>query len=211
MPAILTASLSELTAKLKFARETAEAVQLDVMDGSFTAGRTLLPSAWPKVDLYYSEAHLMVADPYRYLAILKEKGIIRAIVHVESDFDLAALAKRARELDLLLGFAINQETELDSLADFFGVSRYVQVMAIIPGSTGQPFIPETFQAVEYLKRIPNQRLTISVDGGVNLSNIRQLALAGADYFVSSSAIYRNHNWAQNYQALIEAVKWQLSN
>jgi ribulose-phosphate 3-epimerase len=104
---------------------------------------------------------------------------------------------------MLLGFAINPDTDLDHLRTFFELSNYVQVMGIQPGATGQKMLTQTPASVSYLRRVPNRRLIITVDGGVHLDTIQNLFNVGANYCVASSAIYDEGDWRANFAALTD--------
>src|SRR3989344_282573 len=185
IPACLVTNKEEFSKRLKFARKVGNSFHVDVIDHSFVTGEAMSIENWPLIDIEYSEAHLMANSPVSLLAPLKSRGIIRAIVHVESEFDLEELATEARVNDILLGFAVNPETDLTSLRRFFAVSQYIQVMGVTPGHVGQPQQPHTALAVSYLHKQP-YRLTITVDGGVNLDNVAALHQAGADNAICSA-------------------------
>lgn len=208
IPAALVTSAKALEEHLTFARKTSSAIHIDVIDGKFCSGTALSPSDWPELDLSYSEAHLMVEEPINYLDAIKQKGVTRTIIHVESKFDPEELVAKARELDLLLGFAINPETDLEKLRPFYALTSYFQVMGVHPGRIGQEMLDTTTLAIAYIRRTsPNRRLAISIDGGVTKENIPELKRAGADYFVSSAAIYEGEkSWEENYTELMEAAK-----
>src|SRR5690348_16723098 len=116
---ILSAQMAEFAERLDIARKTTKAVHLDVIDNDFCEGRTLPIDEWPKLNIDYSEAHLMVKNPLALLEQLAKQKVIRVIVHIESNFDAAELSRRAKELDLLLGFAVNPDTDLDRLRSFY--------------------------------------------------------------------------------------------
>lgn len=206
IPAIFSDNPKIFRERLDFAQKTTHSAQFDILDGIFCRGDENLDfEAWPNFQLEYSEAHLMVKKPLEYLEKLAEKKITRAIVHVESDFDLTQLRSRARELDLLLGFAINPDTDLIDVRRFFDVSNYIQVMGVNPGHTGQAMLETTIPAVSYLKRSTTHRLYITVDGGVTLENILPLRTAGADFFVTTNALFGQGEARANYQALEQAL------
>lgn len=205
VPGNLTTTREEFERHLIFARAVAKAIHIDVADGEFVAGTSLTIKNWPALDIEYAEAHLMVRDPIPYLEKLKKAGITRSIVHIESFFEPDELIAYAREIDMLLGFAINPETDLEYLKPFFELGNYIQVMGIDPGKTGQTMLPQTPLAVSYLRRVPNRRLIITVDGGVHLDTIAELHRVGANYFIASSALYERGNWQQNYQQLLEKI------
>jgi len=201
IPACLVSNREEFIKRVEFAKSVGNAIHLDVIDPKFVDGSAMPIEAWPDVDIEYAEAHLMVRQPLTYLSQLKAKGITRAIVQVESDFDLDELVTEARINDILLGFAVNPETDLGTLRRFFSVSQYVQVMGINPGKVGQTQLPHTALAVSYLSKLP-YRLTVTADGGVNLNNIASLRQAGASYVDVSSAIYAEDDWQSSFKALM---------
>ena len=205
IPACLVTNKRDFTKRLEFARKVGNSFHVDVIDRDFVTGEAMSVDKWPMIDIEYAEAHLMVKSPVAYLAPLKTKGVTRAIVHVESEFDLEELATEARVNDILLGFAVNPDTDLTTLPKYFVISNYIQVMGVTPGKIGQHQQPQTALAVSYLHKLPN-RLTITVDGGVNIDNIAEMRASGADNVVCSAALYEEGAWPENYQALLEKAK-----
>ncbi|QQG50215.1 MAG: hypothetical protein HZB70_01335 [Candidatus Berkelbacteria bacterium] len=206
LPGNLTNTAEDFLRHLEFARENANAIHIDVADGEFVPPTTLPIKKWPTLAIDYAEAHLMVKNPIPYLDDLKKAGVTRSIVHIESFFDPDELVSYAREIDMLLGFAVSPETDLEYLRPFLELSNYVQVMGIEPGKTGQTMLPQTPTAVSYLHRLPNRRLVISVDGGVHENTILQLRKNGASYFVASSAIFDSTDWQASYSRLLELAE-----
>jgi len=206
VPAVFATSPEVFKQRLAFAESTAGAVHIDVIDGEFCPGATLPLEHWPPVTSSYSEVHLMVKRPLEYFAQLAEKKITRVIVHVESQFDVEELHRQAKSLDLLLGLAINPDTDLDRLRPYYELTSYIQIMGVHPGRTGQAFLEPARLAVSYLKHLPNRRLLLSVDGGVTAENITSLKDAGAHYFVTTHAIFDHANWQKGLDSLIAQIK-----
>ena len=198
----------EMKKHLDFARETSNSIHIDVIDGKFSSGGALAVEDWPEIDLGYSEAHLMVEKPLEYLDKVKEKRVTRAIIHIESEFNIEELTTKARALDVLLGFAINPDSDLEKLREYYGDFNYFQVMGVYPGRVGQGMVEATSMAVSYIRRTSsNRRLIITVDGGVTKQNIPELKKNGANYFISSAAIYNNKkSWHDSYNELVEVAK-----
>lgn len=206
IPAVLTTSIDVFSQHLDFAKEVGNSLHIDVIDNDFCLGKTLDISDWPELTVEYSEAHLMVREPLSYLAELSAKKVTRAIIHIESNFDLIELADQARRLDILLGWAVNPDTDLDKLRQFYPVSNYIQLMGVHPGRTGQPFIDTVYSAISYLAKNPARRLIVSVDGGVNLDTAPKLFESGASFLISSAAIFEKGNtWKANYESLEKVV------
>lgn len=203
---LLTDNLADFTKRLEFARTTTKAVHLDVIDGTFCDGQSVPIEDWPELNIGYTEAHLMVKNPIKYLPKLAAKKINRAYIHIESDVDLNELSNQAREVDLLLGWAISPDTDLEKIRPFYDVSTNVLVMGVHPGSNGQTMIPTTPSSVAFLKRVPGRRVTVTIDGGVALETLDALRQAGANYFVSSQAVFGTTEWQENLAQLQSALK-----
>jgi ribulose-phosphate 3-epimerase len=211
IPAILASKKDYFDKELAFARKVGS-VHLDVIDGEFCTGMALPIEKWPdKIDVAYAEAHLMVKEPLDYLEKLSEKGIARAIVHLESHFDLIVLRNRARELDILLGFAVSPTTDLIEIKPILDTNAYIQLMGVEPGATGQPMIDQTPLGVSYVRKTTSRQVLISVDGGVTRDNIQKLHQNGADYFIASHAIFGGGDFQENYDQLVALVAQKEAN
>jgi ribulose-phosphate 3-epimerase len=78
-----------------------------------------------------------------------------------------------------------------------------------PGFGGQSFIPEALVKLREARKIidaSGRPIRLEIDGGVKVSNIGEIAAAGADTFVAGSAIFG----ADDYQATIAAMKKQIA-
>ena len=70
----------------------------------------------------------------------------------------------------------------------------VLVMSVNPGFGGQTFIPSALEKIREVKALAKERnldLDIEVDGGVKLSNLKEVLDAGANVIVAGSAIFNN--------------------
>lgn len=207
IPAALVTNEPAMIERLEFARQNSDSIHIDVTDGQFCDGVTLPVEQWPALQIGYAEAHLMVKEPQTYLEKVKSKGVTRALIHVESDFKIEEIVQEARRVDLLLGFSINPDTDLEKLRPLYSVSSYFQIMGVHPGRIGQVMLDTTPLAVAYVRRTShNHRLIVTVDGGVTIEHVPELKRVGADYFVTSAAIYEGEkSWQENYDELMKAV------
>ena len=85
----------------------------------------------------------------------------------------------------------------------------ILLMSVNPGFGGQSFIPTTLEKLKQArKRIDESGLDIrlEVDGGVKVSNIAEIARAGADMFVAGSAIFDQ----PDYKKVIDEMRQQLA-
>jgi ribulose-phosphate 3-epimerase len=78
------------------------------------------------------------------------------------------------------------------------------VMTVEPGFGGQGLIesviPKISEARDFIQK-NGLEVSVQVDGGVGLSNIANLARAGADIFVAGSAVFSEENRNERITAL----------
>jgi len=85
----------------------------------------------------------------------------------------------------------------------------VLVMTVNPGFEAQPFIPSMLRKIERLRKMIDSRgldTKIEVDGGIGIGNIREVADAGADIFVTGSSLF----YSQDYRETVRAMKAKIS-
>lgn len=68
----------------------------------------------------------------------------------------------------------------------------ILVMSVHPGFGGQKFIPESLDKIRRIRRMSVEQghtVDIQVDGGIYLSNVREVLDAGANVIVAGSAVF----------------------
>ena len=107
------------------------------------------------------------------------------------------------------GLVFNPATPLSYLDYVMDKVDIILLMSVNPGFGGQSFIPATLDKLKQVrKRIDESGLDIrlEVDGGVKVSNIAEIARAGADMFVAGSAIFDQ----PDYKKVINEMRQQLA-
>jgi ribulose-phosphate 3-epimerase len=82
-------------------------------------------------------------------------------------------------------------------------------MSVNPGFGGQKFLPGSLDKVRRLRaQIADRglRARIEVDGGVDLTNVRALAEAGAEILVAGQAVFGAGNAERDARRLVEAAR-----
>ena len=75
-------------------------------------------------------------------------------------------------------------------------------MTVVPGLPGQTLIPETVETLDKLRKIIKNRnlnITLEVDGGINVDNVR--LVKNADIIVSGSAITKSDDYQKTISLL----------
>lgn len=208
---ILSADFGILSAEIGDALSAgAGFLHLDIMDGHFVPNISFGPpvvASVRKATSAYLDAHLMIADPVRYAPAMIKAGAQCLTFHVEVVDDPAATAKEIRKLGCQVGITLNPATPVESIYPALDAVDLVLVMSVVPGFSGQAFMPEVLPKVSAIrKRLgPHQRLEI--DGGINPRTIRQARDAGADLFVVASALFDHSDRRAAVDELRAAMGW----
>ncbi len=214
-PSILSADFTRLGAEIEAVeRGGAGVVHVDVMDGHFVPNITVgLPvvKAVRRATGLVVDTHLMISEPGRYAAEFVEAGAQMVSVHVEIDPHLHRTLMSIKDKGAQAGIAINPATSLSALEESLQFADFILLMSVNPGFGGQKFIPSSLDKLRRLRRMIDERglaTRIEIDGGIDRTNIAEIAGAGAEIIVSGSAVFNTNDPAQAVRELRDAaVQW----
>lgn len=195
-------------------------VHIDINDGKFTPkvswpyGKDQLEvlKTWanerkplPSAGGVAYEVHLMVRDSLHIGELMAAVGCSRIIGHIEAFRDehgtAFALERWKQAGALEVGLAILLKTPLSALVPHVGRCDVLQIMSIATiGAHGAPYESHALSRVEELHAM-YPGAVIEVDGGINESNICDLARAGAQRFAIGSAITKVSDSKKAYEHL----------
>ena len=183
----------------------------DCGDGHFvppvTIGPVVLRSIAPGIHAAGGvlDCHLMVDDPTHHLEEFAASGADSVTFHVEATRDPAAVAQAARAHGLSVGISFNPGTTLRQAADAADAAgaEIVLCMSIVPGYSGQDFMPEARDRIAELATLVD--VPIQVDGGIGEENARVVREAGASLLVAGSAVFADPEPAEAYRRLAAAA------
>ena len=177
----------------------AQVLHLDIMDGHFVPN---ISFGFPVIEAVRRttrlplDVHLMISEPGRYLERFRKAGADLLTVHVEVAEDPRDLLREIRRLGAVAGLTLNPPTPIEHVEPYLDDCDLVLVMSVMAGFGGQEFEPD---AVDRLRHVPSaggNDLLLSVDGGINHETIGPCAEAGADIFVTGSALFAHHDYGQ---------------
>lgn len=212
-PSILSADFARLGDEIRRVEAAgADLIHFDVMDGHFVPNLSIgvpVMESVRKITRLPLDAHLMIAEPARYLQAFIDAGANSISVHAEVCDDLPMIASRIRELGARASIAINPETPVDRVLAAAEHLDMILVMSVHPGFGGQGFIAASLEKLREVRRELERRglkIDIQVDGGIKIDNIAAVAAAGANVFVSGSGIFGH----EDYRAIIARMRERAS-
>ena len=199
-PSMLSSDFGRLIDEIELINKSnADWFHLDVMDGVFVPNITF---GSPVLDIFKNYAkkpldiHLMIANPENYIDKFSSYNPDTITFHIEAVKDISAILKKIKNLNIKAGLAINPDTPIKDLEPYLNEIDMVCLMGVFPGFSGQKFINKTNSRLRDLKKLIESKKSnalIQIDGGVDLSNVKELSRLGADILVSGSCIFKSKN------------------
>ncbi len=213
-PSLLSADFANLERDIKMLEQGgAHLLHVDVMDGHFVPNITIGPpvvAAIKKVASIPLDVHLMIENPGNYVDAFIDAGADYVVVHVEAAPHLHRVLQQIKARGVKAGVSLNPHTSLSSIENVLGDVDMVLIMSVNPGFGGQSFIPQALNKVKQLKQMlkdsGNEHVEIEIDGGVKLDNIKEVADAGVDVFVSGSGIFKADDPKDMIQLMIRTIE-----
>ncbi len=216
-PSILSADCARLGEEVRAVIAAgADLVHFDVMDNHYVPNLTLGPLVCEAIRPHASvpiDVHLMVKPVDRIVPDFAKAGAANITFHPEASEHVDRTIGLIRESGCTAGLVFNPATPLDWLMHVIDKLDMVLIMSVNPGFGGQSFIPHALEKIRAARKLidaatqrTGRAISLEVDGGVKVDNIRAIAQAGADTFVAGSAIFGT----KDYAATIAAMRAELA-
>ncbi len=210
-PSILAADFTELGNQMKMTEDNgATYLHFDVMDGMFVPsisfGMPVLKSI-KKATNQVLDAHLMVKEPIRYIEDFKVAGADFVTIHLEACEDVHETIAKIRDCGMKVGLSICPDTPAVAVEEYLDEVNMILVMCVHPGFGGQKFISESLDKIRVIRNMITERgldIDIQVDGGIYLTNVKEVLDAGANIIVAGSAVF-NGDPAENTKKFMEIL------
>jgi len=190
----------------------ADLIHFDVMDNHYVPNLTIGPlvcEALRPLTKAVIDAHLMIKPVDRIIPDFAKAGANIISFHPEASEHIDRTIGFIKEQGCRAGLVFNPGTPLHYLEHVLDKLDLVLIMSVNPGFGGQKFIPEALNKLRSVRKLINESkrdIWLEVDGGVKVDNIAEIARAGADTFVSGSAIFST----KDYKATIAAMRAELA-
>jgi ribulose-phosphate 3-epimerase len=212
-PSILSADFARLGEEVNSVLAAgADWIHFDVMDNHYVPNLTIGPmvcEALRKAGITATiDVHLMVSPVDALVTDFANAGASCISFHPEATAHVDRTIQHIRASGCSPGLVFNPATSLDWLDYVIDKIDMVLLMSVNPGFGGQKFIPQALVKLAQARaRIDaaGRDVRLEIDGGVKVENAAEIAAAGADTFVSGSAIFGS----SDYAATIKAMRAQI--
>lgn len=177
-------------------------LHLDVMDGNYVPNISFGPSLIKSIKKYrdslFFDAHLMIEKPERYIKDFIESGCDCITIHPDSTYHPHRVLQEIRNNKIKSGISLNPGVSVESIKSLLEYCDIVLIMSVNPGFGGQKLIDSTLDKIDLLSKLRkelNLDFKISLDGGVNLENIKKIKEKDLDLVVAGSAFFNSSDKA----------------
>jgi ribulose-phosphate 3-epimerase len=201
-PSVTTADFSRLGEEVEaLDRAGVDRFHWDVMDGRFvpniTFGPAVIGSCRHRARAGF-EVHVMCERPEELFPRYVEAGCELLLVHPETLRQPHQAYRQIRDLGARVGIALSPATPLSHVEWVLDLVDLVLVMTVNPGFGGQSYLPSMEPKIAAARKLIDESgrdIELEVDGGIGPDTIAPAAAAGADVFVSGSALWRYDSFA----------------
>jgi len=193
IPTIIEKDFSIAEAKIKLIKDKTRWIQIDVLDGYFSDGKSfeleLLNKIQKEIQNNLLEIHLMVKEPIKWIEKCNFVGATRIVGQVEMMFDREKFVTEIKDMGLEVGLAFDVETEIGEIPS---ETDLILLMGRKAGFETLEFDEKILNKIEFLvnlRKSDDMDFEIGIDGGINLETIEKIKNTGVEIAYCGKAIF----------------------
>jgi len=191
-----------------------DSIHVDIMDGhyvkNFTFGPKTVEHLREITDLPI-DVHFEMYKQEEYIDCFIDAGANLITLQFESLVHPLRAIEKVKKRGCSVSLAFAPMTSLDSVKYFIHELDQINLMSVEPGFGGQKFRTEVLNKIKFVQGIiQNEQLNtiISVDGGVNETNIGRLIELGVGNLIIGSRIFKNQEIEKNILSLRQLITFE---
>lgn len=172
---VLEQKFSEAEKRVEKVKEKSRWVQVDVIDGVFSPGKSFeleLLGRIENCERVLWDVHLMVKEPIKWVEKCSFIDASRVIGQVEMMEDREEFVDKVKGIGMEAGLAFDIDTEIGEIPK---ETDLVLLMGRKAGFEARELDEKVF---EKINRVKEMGFEVGVDGGINIENIDKLEEAG---------------------------------
>ncbi len=154
------------------------------------------------------DVHLMVDNPDPYIDVFAKAGANLITFHAETAPNLQNTLDKIRLAGMKAGLAINPDESLPMNLELIRDLDMILIMSVYPGFGGQAFIEASIDKIKATRALIQEAgssTLLGVDGGIKVNNIKNVAEAGANFFVVGSGLFGTPDYTRTIQSLRDEI------
>jgi len=193
IPTILEKDFSLAEIKIKLIKDKSRWIQIDVIDGFFTEGKSfeleLVNKIQKEIQNNLLEIHLMVKEPVKWIEKCNFVGASRIVGQVEMMTDREKFVEEIKNMGLESGLAFDVDTEIGEIPM---ETDLILLMGRKSGFESVEFDEKIYKKIETLVEIRRGKemdFKIGIDGGINLEIVKKTKDSGVEIAYCGGAIF----------------------
>lgn len=212
-PSLLAADFYDLKSQIEELNTTkVKYLHLDIMDGTFVPNISYGPGLVKDIRKHSNlifDTHLMIDQPEKYIDQFVQAGCDIISFHPETTLHPNRVVSQIKSHGIKAGIVLNTHTDENILKYLIDDIDLILIMSVVPGFGGQEFIPQIMDKITRVRKMiddSGRDIILEIDGGIKLTNAKEVSKRGIDLFVAGSAVFNKDGISHNIEEFYKLIQ-----